>query len=132
MIAMAFWESSVEGRNAWDKKKLGWKLKIGKYVITSRYHFWVWAMFAFLLALPLIVSGWNLQLFGILISAVASGAALEDFMWYVVNPAVKFKEWYSHFSDYYPWIRIGKIKIIPLGYAKGILIALLSWYFIWR
>ena len=132
MIAMAFWESYVEGRNAWDKGKLGWKIKIGKYVI-SAYHFYVsWIMFPILFTLPLIIYGWNTKLFGILISAYFSGAVLEDFMWYVVNPVVKFKEFFTSFSDYYPWIRINGKKIIPLGYVTGIIIAVLSWYFLWR
>ncbi len=28
MIAMSFWESEVEGRKAWDRGKMGWKIKI--------------------------------------------------------------------------------------------------------
>ncbi len=43
-IAMSFWESYAEGRNAWHKGKLGWKIKISKehylpaYVV---YNLWV-------------------------------------------------------------------------------------------
>lgn len=132
MIAMSFWEAYSEGRNAWDKKKLGWKIKIGGFVETA-YHFFLFCvMWPILLILPLIVSGWDFRLFGILISAYFSGMIIEDFMWYVVNPKVKLKELYSHFSDYYPWIRFKGRKIIPAGYLSGIIIALLSWYFIWR
>ena len=29
MIAMSFWESYVEKRNAWNRGKLGWKIRIG-------------------------------------------------------------------------------------------------------
>ena len=32
MIAHSFWESSVEGRNAWDKNKYGWKIRFAKNV----------------------------------------------------------------------------------------------------
>ncbi|MDD5191863.1 MAG: hypothetical protein PHX96_01860 [Candidatus Nanoarchaeia archaeon] len=104
MIAMSFWESYVEGRNAWDKGKLGWKIRIGKYVI-SAYHVYIsWVMFPLLLSLPLVIYGWDTKLFGILVSAYFSGMVIEDFMWYVVNPVVKFKEFFTSFSDYYPWI----------------------------
>jgi len=38
MIAASFWESYVEGRNAWDKEKHGWKLKVDFFTLTG-YHF---------------------------------------------------------------------------------------------
>ena len=100
MIAMSFWEAYVEGRNAWDKKKLGWKLNIGKFVLHS-YHFYAfWIMWPLALSLPLVIYGWDTRLFGILLSAYFSGMVLEDFFWYVVNPVVKLKELWSDFSDY--------------------------------
>ncbi|MFH1325458.1 MAG: hypothetical protein ABIH49_01655 [archaeon] len=132
-IAMAFWESSVEGRNAWDKKKYGWKIKMGKYTFMTRYPFFaVWVMIPVLLSLPLVIYGWDIKLFGVLISAFFSGIIIEDFFWYVVNPVVKLREFWTNFSDYYPWIKLGKKKVIPLGYVAGILIAFASWWFIWR
>jgi hypothetical protein len=132
MVAMAFWEAYVEGRNAWNKGKLGWKIKIGKFVF-SAYHFYVtFVMWPLLLTLPLVIYGWNLRLFGIIVSAYFSGMVIEDFMWYVVNPVVKFRELFSSFSDYYPWLKIDGKKIIPWGYISGILIAVLSWWFLWR
>lgn len=132
MIAMAFWESDVEKRNAWDKGKAGWKIKFGIFKFTG-YHFYLYyVMFPVLLSLPLIIYGWDTRLFGILASAYFTGTNLEDFMWYVVNPRVKLKEFYTKFSDYYPWIKIGKKKIIPWGYVVGIALAVLSWYFLWR
>lgn len=131
MIAMAFWESSVEGRKAWDKGKIGWRIGWKNLSLTS-YHFWLaWVMLPLLFSLPLIVYGWNSKLFGMLVSAFFSGLVIEDFMWYVVNPKVKLKEFWSPFSDYYPWIKIGNKKIVPLGYVLGILVAVLSWWFIW-
>jgi hypothetical protein len=132
MIAMAFWESSAEGRNAWDKGKVGWKIKLGKYILLTRYHFWVWIMWILLLSLPILLIGWNLRLFGILLSAVLSGFVIEDFFWYLLNPKVKLKEFYSTFSDYYPWLKIGNQKIIPIAYLLGIIAAILSWLLFWH
>ena len=77
-IASGFWESYVEGRNAWDKAKLGWKLRVGSYVL-SGYHFYLFfIMYPALLALPFVFTGWNYKLFGIIVSAYASGVILED------------------------------------------------------
>jgi hypothetical protein len=133
MIAMAFWESAVEGRNSWSKKKYGWDIKIGKFTVLTSYHFYLFAiMLPLLVSLPLVINGWDTVLFGILVSALTSGMIIEDFVWYIVNPKVKFKEFWSTFSDYYPWIRIGKKKIIPVGYVINAIIAVLSWVFLWK
>ncbi len=133
LLAMSFWESSTEGRNAWDKGKLGWKLKIGKYYITTRYHFYiVYVMFPLLIfGLPFSLVGWDFKLFGMLFSAYTSGLVIQDFMWFVVNPVVKLSEWNPKFASYYPWIVLGRFRI-PLYYIAGILLAVLSWAFIWR
>jgi hypothetical protein len=84
------------------------------------------------LTLPLVIYGWNKELFGILLSAFFSGIVIEDFVYFLVNLVVKFKEFFSEFTDYYPWIKIRGKKIIPVGYIVGITLAILSWYFLWR
>lgn len=133
MIAMGFWEAYVEGRNPWDKRKLGWKLKIGKFYLPA-YHFYVFFIMLPLLVfiLPLSIYGWSWKLFGILLSAYFTGLVIEDFVWFLVNPAVKLKEFHTEFTDYYPWIKINGKKIIPTGYLIGPVIAILSWFFLWR
>ncbi len=133
MLATAFWESYVEGRYPWNYRKEGWKIRIGKTFVFSAYHFFLfWITFPLLISLPLVTHGWDLELFGILISAYFSGIVIEDFLWFVVNPAVKLREFWSDFSDFYPWIVVRGHKIVPVGYIIGILIALLSWFFLWK
>lgn len=132
MIAMSFWAAYVEGRNAWDRGKLGWKIQITKKYSIPAFEFYIFViMCPLFLSLPFVVYGWNLKLFGILISAYLTGIILEDFLWFIVNPKTSIKDFNSKFADYYPWIKIGKIEV-PLGYIAGILVALLSWYFIWK
>lgn len=131
-IATSFWESSVEGRKAWGKGKIGWKIRVGKKIAMTKYHFFLILMFTFIGSLPLIIVGPNLKLFGILISAAFTGGIIEDFMWYVVNPKVKVREFWTSFSDYFDWIKINGKKIIPVIYLMNLLIAFLSWYFLWR
>ncbi len=133
MLAMAFWEAYAEGRNAWNTGKHGWVLRISKNTTLPAYHFYLLCvMLPLLLTLPLVVGGWDTKLFGVLVSAFFVGMVVEDFFWYVVNPVVKFREFFSEFSDYYPWIRINGRKIVPVGYVINILIAIASWYFLWR
>ena len=53
MVAMGFWEAYVEGRNPWDKRKLGWKLKLGKYSLPAYHFYCFWVMWPLLVfALP--------------------------------------------------------------------------------
>ncbi len=132
MIAMSFWESEVEGRKAWDRGKMGWKIKIGRYCLPA-YHFFVfWVMWPLLLTLPLIIYGWDLKLLGILMSAYFSGIVLEDFMWFVVNPAIRFRDSFNpKFANYYPWLKIAGLEM-PALHVIGLSLSVLSWYFIWR
>ena len=130
-IANAFWEAYVEGRNTMEIGKLGWKIKIGKYYFTAYHFFAYYVMWPLLLSLPLVIYGWDKKLFGILLSAYISGMVIEDFMWFIVNPAVKFSEWGTEFTNHYPWIKWGKFRL-PLMYIVGIIASFLSWYFIWR
>jgi|SRR3989338_2886838 len=122
MIAHSFWESSVEGRNAWDRKKYGWKWQILKNLSLTRYHFWLFFVYLpiLIVLLPMVVAGFSLKLFGILLSAYLAGTVIEDFFWFVVNTEISFKEaWNPKFASYYPWLVIGKFRI-PVLYLVGI------------
>lgn len=132
MIANAFWESYVEGDNPWDRRKLGWKIKFGHKYCLPAYHFFLFlVMWPLLLSLPLFIYGWNTQLFGILLSAYMTGLILEDFLWFVVNPAVKLSQFNPDYAGYYPWIKIGNFQI-PSFYIYELIAAVASWYFLWR
>lgn len=131
MIALSFVEAYVEGRNPWDRRKLGWILRFGKRSLPA-YHFCLFfVMLPLLIALPLVVYGWNLRLFGILLSAYLSGIAIEDFMWFVVNPVVELSEWNPQFADFYPWLQVGRYNI-PISHITGFALAAVSWWFLWR
>ncbi|KKQ53002.1 MAG: hypothetical protein UT19_C0013G0010 [Candidatus Woesebacteria bacterium GW2011_GWB1_39_10b] len=132
MLANSFWEAYVEGRNPWDKRKIGWKIHLSEKYTFPAYHFYLFVvMWPLLLSLPLIIYGWNTKLFGILLSAYTSGLVLEDFMWFVVNPNVKLSEFNSKFANYYPWIKSGKFEI-PAGYIILVILSFASWWFLWR
>ncbi len=125
-VAISFWESSVEGRNAWDKGKVGWKLRVGKYILTTRYHFWVYVMVILFLGLPFLLYGWDRHLLGVLLTGFFSGWVVEDFFWYVLNPVVKVRELNTKFASYYPRINFILFKI-PLFYFIGLILAAISY-----
>ena len=132
MIAHAFWESSAEGPNAWGSRMYGWKWVFTKNISITRYHFWLFVIYMpiLIVVLPLVVAGFSKELFGVLAAAYFSGMVIEDFLWFIVNTEVKFKEaWNPKFANYYPWIVIGKFRI-PLSYILGFGIAVLLWVFL--
>lgn len=131
MIANSFWEVSVEGREAGNRGKDGWKFHLLGWWITQYHFFLFWIMWPLLLSLPLVVYGWNLRLFGILVSAYVTGLVIEDFVWFLVNPRVGLRYFNRRFVNYYPWFRIGRIDI-PVFYVVWFLVSFASWYFIWR
>ena|SRR3989338_537867 len=132
MIANSFWEAYVEGRFPWDRRKLGWKLRLGSKFVLPAYHFWLFlVMWPMVLTLPLVIYGWNLRLFEVIMSAYISGLVLEDFVYYIVNPAIKLSEFGPKFVTYHPWIKIGRINI-PMMYVGALTVAVGLWFFGWR
>ena len=130
MLAHSFWEASVEGLNAWDRNKYGWKWRIRHNISITRYHFWLFFVYLplIIILLPMVVAGFSLKLFGILLSAYLSGMVIEDFFWFIVNTEIKFKEsWNPKFASYYPWLVLGKFRI-PVIYIAGIGLSLLVWF----
>src|SRR3989344_4561890 len=133
MIALSFVEAYVEGRNPWDKRKVGWKINLPRGYSFSGYHFFLFfVMIPVFMTLPLVIYGWNTRLFGILVSSYFTGIIIEDFVYFIVNPVVKFTEFWTSFTDFYPWIKLNGKKIIPYLYIIGLTISILSWYFLWR
>jgi hypothetical protein len=132
MIAISFWESRVEGKNAWDKGKLGWKWKVGNKVLLTSYHFWLFFIMApTFLAIPLVLN-YSKELLGILISAYFSGLVIEDFGWFVVNPVFPLKDFNPKKAKWHHWIKFSKKIAIPSTYFLGIIIAIASYFILWR
>ncbi len=131
MVAIGFWESRVEGKNAWGKGKLGWKWIYKKRVLFTSYHFWLFiVMIPAFLAIPLALN-YSRELLGILLSAYFLGLVIEDFTWFVVNPVFPFKNFNSKGAKWHIWLKLGKFEI-PASYTIAILFSLASWFFLWR
>lgn len=122
MIATAFWESYIEGPNGWAKNQVGWKIQFGNFTYTA-YHIWLYyIMIPLLLALPLIVTGWDHHLFWILVFSYMIGATVEDFMWFVVNPAYPLKKFNPKDTTWHPWFQIGRFYL-PIPYLIRLVLA---------
>jgi hypothetical protein len=86
-------------------------------------------MIPMFLALPLVIYGFNLKLFGVLLTGYFFGAILEDFLWFVVNPAFPFKNFNSKKVKWHKWVKIFNIEI-PKGYFFYLVLGLLTWIFL--
>jgi len=84
-----------------------------------------------LISLPLVVSGFSLRLAGILLSALFLGCLVEDFLYFIVNPYFGLKKFNSKNVKWHFWLKLGKFEI-PVSYLLSIILALLSWYLLWR
>ena len=128
-VSIAFWEAYIEGKNGWASKSVGWRMKKNLIFIKgiTAYHFWAWMiMIPMFLALPLIIYGFDLKLFGVLATGYFWGAILEDFLWFVVNPAFHFKNFNSKHVKWHRWVKLGIIEI-PSGYFIYFFIGLIIW-----
>jgi len=130
-IVMAFLEKTIEDPNAWAKKSCGWKYKISKRMSITEYHFFFWIFLAMLFLLPIFINEFSWSLFGFLLSACMIGLIVEDFAYFIVNPYFGLKKFNPKDACWYPWLKIGKLEI-PISYITWIVIAVLSWYFLWR
>src|SRR3989304_10022853 len=119
------------GKNAWDKGKLGWKWKVGKRVLLTLYHFWLFiVMVPAFLAVPVVLN-YSKELLGILLSAYFSGLIVEDFTWFVVNPVFPLRKFNSKDAKWHFWLKIGKFEV-PYSYIVAAILAIISWLILWR
>jgi hypothetical protein len=101
MMLMAFilalWEIQIEGKNGWASNlpcwriEKGWILKLTNGRPFTGYHFF---MTLFLLAtvhLPLFLITWSWRLESLLLGFYVGMVWIEDFLWFVLNPAYGLK-----------------------------------------
>jgi|SRR3989344_4170040 len=132
-ISIAFWEAYIEGRGGWAANQVGWKtnMKVGFLRRPlDAYHFWSWlVMIPLFLMLPFVMFGWNAHLFWLVIIGFLLGTVLEDFLWFVVNPAFPFKDFNPKKVWWHYWVGFGKYKL-PEFYLLYPILAILIWQFL--
>lgn len=132
-IAIAFWEAYIEGSGGWAANQVGWKLnfKVGfmKRPIDA-YHFWSWGiMIPMFLLLPFVIFGWYWHYFWLIVIGWLLGTVIEDFVWFVVNPAFPLRNFKPGKVWWHYWIGFGKYKL-PEIYILYPIFALLIWIFL--
>lgn len=131
MVAFAYTEAVLEGKDAWARNRKVWRFKIGgRYDYTSYHLVAYYLLFPLLIiALPLVISGFNWSLFWFLLGAYLIGTIIQDFFWFIFNPEWSLKQWNPNDVDWYLWIAIGKFHV-PVSYAVKFCIAILIFLYV--
>ena len=127
-FVVAKFEINVEGKDGWAKNLPTWRknnqitrLFFGDYDLTG-YHFWFFIMSLTFLHFPYFVGlifSWSLELK--IMAVFFLGVALEDFLWFVLNPSFGIKKFNKNSGVWLKWV--GFIPVIDLTYL--VILALL-------
>ncbi|MBI2670746.1 hypothetical protein HYX18_02100 [Candidatus Woesearchaeota archaeon] len=114
-VSIAFWESYLEGYNAWAQGKHGWKVRVAflKKEPLTAYHLFLYLItIPLFLMLPLIIFGFNRHIFLLLVANYFVGLVVEDFIWFVANPVWGgLKNFNSRKVYWHRFFKIGNFEI---------------------
>ncbi|MCL5019180.1 MAG: hypothetical protein M1426_01710 [Patescibacteria group bacterium] len=119
-VAAAKLEIQIEGKDGWAKNLPTWKISnrltrlfLGNYPFTG-YHFWVIITVFLYLHFPFFLGlVWNISNELKVIAAVLLTAVLEDFLWFVFNPAFGIRRFNKKEALWHgPWL--GPIPLVYL------------------
>ena len=132
-ISIAFWEAYIEGNGGWAANQVGWNIKMKVGVLKrplDAYHFWSWiVMIPMFLMLPFVMFGFNLHLFWLVVIGFLLGTVIEDYLWFVINPAFPYKDFNPKKVWWHYWIGFGEYKV-PELYIVYPVLAILIWIFL--
>ncbi|MBU0706847.1 hypothetical protein KKG41_00560 [Patescibacteria group bacterium] len=124
--SISFWEAYIEGRHGGAAKQVGWVWKIFGLRLTG-YHIMLFGVtIPLFLLLPIIAYGYDTKLLATVACGYLIGIIIEDFLWFVVNPAYPFRQFRADKVWWYPWIKFGRWRM-PLIYPVALALALIIW-----
>jgi hypothetical protein len=90
---LALWEIQIEGKNGWAANLPGWCINKGWIMKLTGgrpltgYHVYMSLLLVSMVHLPLFFTGWSWRLESLLLGFYVGMVFLEDFFWFVLNPA---------------------------------------------
>jgi hypothetical protein len=96
-VILALWEIQIEGRDGWAAKLPTWRLEKGWAVRlnggnpVTGYHVFLITFTLAVVHLPLFFAPWRWRLESLLLGFYLGMVLLEDFLWFVLNPAYGIK-----------------------------------------
>ena len=134
-IVFALWEIQIEGKNGWAsalptwRKEKGWIVKLlGGRPLTG-YHICMVSFLILMLHFIFCFTPWNWGKELLIIGFFFGFLLVEDFCWFVFNPAFRLKgftkdnpdlwwhkTWWGPVPDFYWWYATIACALMPLGY----------------
>lgn len=132
-VVWALWEIQIEGSNGWAKKLPTWRYT-SKWIVKllggrplTGYHFWMWIFLLAIIHLPYFFTRWNWRKEMLLIGFFFTLITLEDFFWFVFNPAFGIKKFHKNNLDIW-WYRKWWLGL-PNVYWISFAIIIILFYF---
>ncbi len=126
-------EIAIEGPNGWAANLPTWK-KTGDHILSrlfwggrpaTGYHLWITLFILFLIHLVFIFLPWTLLIELKLISFIILFFTLEDFLWFILNPAFGLKNFRK---EKIWWHEKRWFWIAPIEYFFALPIGLIIYY----
>lgn len=132
-IFWALWEIQIEDGNGWAAKLPTWR-RINKLISKllggrplTGYHFWMWIFLLTMIHLPCFFARWNWRKEMLIVGFFFTLVTLEDFFWFVFNPAFGVKKFRRDNLDI--WWYCTWWLWVPNAYWFALAIILISFYF---
>jgi hypothetical protein len=126
-------EVEIEGEGGWAANLPTWRIEQhplldifwGGRALTG-YHLWMFSFIGLIFHFPLFFIGrWSLQLEATVMASIMLFWIVEDYLWFVVNPAFG---WRRFKREYVPWHKRWAFGA-PVDYwLFGVISMLLFWY----
>lgn len=120
ITSFSFWAVAIEGAKGGELDKLFYNGMSANFLIFC-------LTLPLFLALPIIAKWFDSKLIGTLLTGVFVGGILEDFTWFVINPAFGIQKFNSTYATWLRWVNLGFFELPDL-YIISLFLALLSWF----
>ncbi len=99
-IVMALLEIQIEGEHGWAGELPTWRIRQGLWPKilgheVTGYHTYLNLWIMLFLHLPILFAGWSWSFELLIIGTYSILFVIEDFLWFVFNPAVGWKRYYQ-------------------------------------
>ena len=127
-VILALWEIQIEGKDGWAAKLPAWRIGKG-WVLRftggrplTGYHVFMTVFIISIVHLPLFFAPWTWRLECLLLGFYVGMVLLEDFFWFVLNPAYGIRNfrkgkipwhrgWWGPLPGFY-WVLLAVIIVL--------------------
>ena len=131
-VVLALWEIQIEGKHGWAANLPCWRIEKGLIVkimggrSLTGYHFFMVTFLITMVHFPFFFIQWSWQAECLVLGFLLAMLMLEDFLWFVFNPAYGIKSfrkgkipwhkhWFGPIPDFFLYYGVTAVILIYLG-----------------